>query len=374
MSNFAPDRDDIVKTLKALTKIAAVTGFEDNLQDYLKSLVTPYASSMQQDQMGNLIASRKGIEGGLRIMLCAHMDEIGFVVRSIGPWGFLYLYPLGGIPENIGPGHWVTVHTDRGPVSGTIGIHSAHLPVSGIPPLFADIGAERRHQAMAMGVKTGDPVTVQYGFKQLNEERVIGRCMDNRIGCTILVTVLKLLAQTVHRTNIFAVFSSTEEHGMHPGNPPAQVHGARGAFVAAQSIKPHFAVVLDSMVASDIPGLSESEQLIRLGRGVTLRLLDDMAIMRPKVKKFARDVAEKNNIKIQESISRSFTDTSMVQLSGAAVCTLGVPLRYIHSPGQVAALSDIESAINMVTGIIQQLEAEPPDWLHNNTPGNLQSE
>lgn len=362
MSQIIIDREDIVKTLEALINIPAVTGFEDNLRDYIKKLVSPYTKT-EEDRMGNLIAYRKGAENGIKIMLSAHLDEIGYVVRSIDTRGYLYLYPLGGMPETIGPGQWVSVHTERGPVPGTIGINSPHLPVSGTLPLFADVGAESRHQAMAMGVKIGDPVTTNYGFLRLNEERVMGRCMDNRIGCTILVTLLKLLAQTTRQANIYTVFSSTEEHGMHPGIPPAQVHGARGAFVAAQKIKPHFAIVLDTMVANDIPGLPEPEQLIRLGRGVSLRLVDDMSIMRPRVRKLARTVAEKNNIKFQEGVSRSFTDASVIQLADAAVCTLGIPLRYVHSPGQVASLSDIESTIKMITGIIDLLEVDPPDWI-----------
>jgi endoglucanase len=364
-----PDREDIIKTLESLVQIAAVTGFEDDLRESIKKKVAPYADT-REDQMGNFTAVRRGTGDGLKIMLCAHMDEIGFVVRSIDPRGFLYLYPLGGLPANIGPGHWVNVHTDRGPIPGTIGIHAPHLPVSGNPPLFVDIGAERRHQAMAMGIKIGDPVTVQYGFSQLNGERLIGRCMDNRIGCTVLVTVLKMLSQTHHKSSIFAVFSSTEEHGMHPGNPPAQMHGARGAYLAAQNIKPHFTIVLDSIAASDIPGLPESEKLIRLGQGVALRLVDDMAIMRPRVKRFARAVAERNNIRIQEGISRSYTDASMVQLLDTAVCTLGIPLRYNHSPGQVVSISDIESAIKMVTGIINMLDTQPPHWLQIHNTGN----
>jgi len=362
MSEIKLERQEIVKTLESLVKIPAVTGFEDNIRRYIKELVSPYATT-EEDQMGNLIAYRKGSENGLRIMLCAHMDEIGYVIRAINSKGFLYLYPLGGVPENISPGQWVTVHTERGPVSGTTGIHSPHLPVSGTPPLFVDVGAERRHQAMAMGIKIGDPVTVEYSFRQLNEERVMGRCLDNRIGCTILLMVMKLLVATTRRANIYAVFSTTEEHGMHPGTTPAQIHGARGAFLAAQKVQPHFAIVLDSMVADDIPGLPEPEQQIKLGRGVALRLVDDMSVMRPRVRKLARAVAEKNNISFQEGISRSFTDASMIQFSGAAVCTLGVPLRYVHSPGQVASLSDIESAIQMVTGLIDLLEVELPGWL-----------
>lgn len=363
-------KENIAGILTSLCEVAAVTGHEDNLQKHIRKMISAYASSTV-DALGNLTARHAGTGGGWKIMLCAHMDEIGFIVRAIDTSGFLYLYPLGGIPSGLGPGLWVTVHAERGPVYGTTGIHPPHLPVSGSPPLFVDVGAGSRHQAMAMGIKIGDPVTVDCTFRRLNDERVMGRCLDNRMGCAVLIATLKLLAEKNNtKSDIYAVFSSTEEHGMHPGTPPEQVHGARGAYLAATTIKPDLAVVLDSMAASDIPGLPEHERLIHLGKGVSLRLVDDMSIMRPGMRRLARAVAEKYNIKFQEGISRSFTDASVVQLAGAAVLTLGIPLRYIHSPGQVASLTDIESAVQMVTGVIDFLDNNDFDWIKTNFIGN----
>lgn len=356
------NREELLKLLEELINIPAVTGFEDDLRNYIKKEVSPYTHT-EEDQLGNLTAYRIGSKEGLHVMLCAHMDEIGYTISSIDSAGFLYLYPLGGIPEIIGPGQWVTVHTEKGIISGTTGIHSPHLKISGNPPLFADIGAGSRQQAIDMGVKVGDPVTIDYKFKQLSDDRVMGRCLDNRTGCAALITILKTLSSNNLKTNIYAVFSSTEEHGMHPGNPSSQIHGARGAFVTAQNIKPHFAIILDSMIADDIPGITGQANNIRLGKGVSLRLVDDLAIMRPRVRKLARAIAEKNCIPLQEGISRSFTDASQVQLSGAAVLTLGIPVRYVHSPGQVASISDLESAIKMVLGVINLLETAPPEWL-----------
>lgn len=376
MTKIHINLEGIVKSLETLNNIAAVTGHEDDIRNHIQQVAAPYATSITEDQMGNLIVHRKGAPGGLKIMISVHMDEIGYVVRSIDQHGYLHLYPLGGMPEGIGPGQWIIVHTEKGPVKGATGIQSPHSPTTGTPSLFADVGAENKHQAMAMGIKIGDPVNINQGFSRLNNDRVLGRCMDNRAGCAILLAVLKLLAENHSNANagadskpnspradIYAVFSSTEEHGMHPGIPPAQVHGARGAFLAAQKIKPHFAIVVDTMIANDFPGIAEPDQVIKLGQGVALRLVDDMSIMRPRVRKLARTVAQKHNINYQEGISRSFTDASVIQLTGAAVCTLGIPMRYIHSPGQVASMADIESTIRLVLGIIDYINTSPPGWL-----------
>jgi endoglucanase len=204
-----------------------------------------------------------------------------------------------------------------------------------------------------MGISVGTPVTFTHDFKQLSRNRVMGRCLDDRMGCASLIALLRRLSTNPIEAEVTGVFSCTEEHGMPPGSGRASVHGARGALVATRKLRPDFALVVDSMVASDIPGIPPHLRQIRLGQGVALRLLDDLAIMRPPMRAFLKEVAKSAGITIQEGLSRSYTDTSVIQLFDLPVATLGIPLRYVHAPAQIADIGDLVQTMHFMHVIVQ---------------------
>jgi endoglucanase len=348
-------KEEIVDLLHTLVSVPGVTGFEDSVRQKIISLLQPAGARISTDNPGNLYATvpgtNTGRDGHLRVMVCAHMDEVGFVVNNIDDQGFIFLYPLGGIPEYLGPGEWVTLHTDKGDIQGCVGIHPPHLAVPARREIFVDVGARNREQVLQMNIVTGTPVTFTRHFQQLGNDRVMGRCLDNRMGCAVLVALLRRLAANNIEATVTGVFSTTEEHGM----PPAGgVYGARGAGVAAMNLRPDFAVVLDSIACSDIPGIPPHMRQVRLGAGVALRLVDDLAIMRPQMRAFLKEVASAAGIAVQEGISRSYTDASVIQLADTPVATLGIPLRYAHSPGQIADLNDIVQTLHLTTAILKK--------------------
>ncbi|TYO97442.1 M42 family metallopeptidase [Desulfallas thermosapovorans] len=348
--------NEIVELLRELISVAGVTGLEDAVREKITDLLRPTGAHIGTDHMGNLYATVPGkTKGGKpnRVMVCAHMDEVGYVVSNIDDQGFIYLYPLGGIPEYLGPGQWVSLHTGSGIIQGCVGIHPPHLPVTGQKEMFVDVGAQNREEVLQMGISTGTPVTFSRGFHRLNRNRVMGRCIDDRMGCAILIALLRRLSATPIEAEVTGVFSSTEEHGMMPGSDPSNVHGSRGALVAALKLRPDFAVVVDSMVCSDIPGIPRHQRQIRLGQGVALRLVDDLAIMRSPMRKFLEKVAGSAGITIQKGISRSYTDTSVIQLLDVPVATLGIPMRYAHAPAQIADTRDLVQTINFIHAIAQ---------------------
>ncbi|WP_027363662.1 M42 family metallopeptidase [Desulfotruncus alcoholivorax] len=350
--------DEIFGLLEELIAIPGVTGFEDAVRDKLVTLLPASGITVGSDNMGNLYATLTSSDSGdnkPKVMLCAHMDEVGFVVSSIDSEGFIYLYPLGGVPDYLGPGLWVRIHGSGGDIYGSVGIHPPHLPVTGNREIFVDVGASSRQEVLDMGIEVGTSVTFARDFRRLKGDRVMGRCLDDRVGCAILVALLRHLAGKKVGASITGVFSSTEEHGMLPGSGPAPVTGSRGALVAAMNLKPDFAIVMDSMVCSDIPGIPRHMRQIRLGGGAALRLVDDLAIMRPRMRLFLQNVARNNNIQIQQGVSRSYTDTSVIQLADVPVATLGIPLRYAHSPGQIADLGDMAGIFNFVSAIVQNI-------------------
>lgn len=347
-------KEQLVELLRELVQVPGVTGFEDGISQKIAGQLKQSGIQTGTDHAGNLYATVPGTggDGRPRVMICAHMDEVGFVVSNIDPGGFIYLYPLGGIPGYLGPGEWVVLHTEGGEVHGGVGIHPPHLPVSGQREIFVDIGAQSREQVLQKGITVGTPVTFSHNFRRLDKDRVMGRCLDNRMGCAALVLLLRELASTKPPVTVTGVFSSTEEHGMPPGSGPGPVQGSRGALVAAMKLRPGLAVVVDSMVCSDIPGIPPHHRQIRLGGGPALRLVDDLAIMRPKVRAFLKKVAGEAGITVQEGISRSYTDTSVIQLADVPVATLGIPLRYAHSPAQIADLGDIAQTCLFMKAIV----------------------
>jgi len=349
------NQNEIIELLRELVEIPGVTGFEDEVRGKIIEFLRPLKAHTETDNAGNLyvtLSSMSKATNAPRVMICAHMDEVGFVVNNIDREGFIYLYPLGGIPEYLGPGEWVSIHTPKGTVYGSVGIHPPHLPVSGQREMFVDVGAENLEQVQQMGITVGTTVTFSRNFRSLNDKRVMGRCLDDRVGCAALIALLRQLTTMNLDINITGVFTSTEEHGMFPGSGPTQVHGSMGALVAAMKLRPDFAVVLDSMVCSDIPGIPQHKRQIHLGGGVALRLVDDLAIMRPQMRSFLKRIAAENSINLQEGISRSYTDASAIQLADVPVAALGIPLRYAHSPGQIADTGDIMQTMRLVLAIM----------------------
>lgn len=350
--------NEIVELLQELITVAGVTGFEDAVREKITALLRPGGAHISTDHMGNLYATvpgknKSGNSTSPRVMICAHMDEVGYVVSNIDDRGFIYLYPLGGIPDYLGPGEWVSLHTGSEVIQGSVGIHPPHLPVTGQKEIFVDVGAEDRNEVLQMDISVGTPVTFSHGFRQLNRNRVLGRCLDDRMGCALLTALLRKLSADPIEAEVIGVFSSTEEHGMLPGSGPSGVHGSRGALVAAMKMRPDFAVVVDSMVCSDIPGIPSHMRQIRLGRGAALRLVDDLAIMRPPMRSFLKKVAQTADITIQEGISRSYTDASVIQLLDIPVATLGIPLRYAHAPAQIADINDLVQTLLFIHAIAQ---------------------
>jgi len=353
-------KEELAALLDELVNVAGVTGFEDAVRHKIAALLEPTGAQLDTDHMGNLYAAvpGRGNERGNRpaVMLCAHMDEVGFVVSNIDAEGFIYLYPLGGIPDHLGPGEWVSLQAGETAVQGVIGMHPPHLPAAGGHSIFVDVGARSRDEVLQMGLDIGTPAIFTHSFRRLGSGRVAGRCLDNRMGCAVLIALLRRLPDSAAPAAVTCVFSTTEEHGMLPGSKPGPVYGARGALVAAMKLRPDLAVVVDSMAAGDIPGTPGHSRQIRLGGGTALRLVDDLTIMRPGMRSLLKKIAAANGIPVQEGMSRSYTDASAVQLAGVPVAALGIPLRYGHSPAQVADLEDMAQTLLFLQALLNNVD------------------
>lgn len=345
--------DLLSDTLAELIGVSAVTGQEDALAEKITEMLSPLPLKLTRDALGNLTAVLNP-EASPKVAFFAHLDEVGWVVKKIDRQGYLHLYPLGGVPEKNLRGQWVRVNTRLGPVPGAAVSKPPHLAASSAELNAVDVGANTFVEAEGMGIRPGDPVTIERNYQRMaNPERAIGRCFDNRMGCALLIHLLRHFAEFGLEGSLVAVFTAMEEHGMSNYSRDFNLFGpgARGAWLPAHKELPDLAFVVDSNTCSDLPGLPDYEVMVEAGHGPVLRFLDDLTIVRREMRDFMLETAAEMGIHVQIGFSMSYTDASAVQFAGFPVGVIGIPLRYIHSPAQVLHLPDLLTAVQWAAAL-----------------------
>ena len=324
--------------VKELTLVWGPTGREGRAAERIAELVRPYVDEIRTDALGNLICVKKGTSGK-RVMLSAHMDQIGLIVVDIDEKGFLRFAPVGGIdPE-------VTVCREVVFENGTRGVtYHEEKTLKGAPvklsQMFIDIGCSTREEA-EKHVSVGDICVYAPHFIDMGS-RVACGALDDRICCAILVEVLKKIASP---HDIYAVFTSQEEVGL------------RGATAAGYSIDPDFAINLDVTASADTPECDAMP--MAMGEGPTVKYMDRSAVMTKPVIDFMHAVAEKHGIKTQnEVLLYGGTDAGAIQpmRGGRPACCVSVATRYIHSPVETADIGDCLGAVDFVRAMAEETE------------------
>ena len=189
----------LVEALEKLSNMDGVTGREDQVRELMREYLKPYVDEVREDKLGNLIAVKRGKEGSPTVMLAAHMDEVGLMVKNIKKKGFLQFAKIVGIDDRQLLAQNVVVHTDKGPLRGVVGSKPVHIQtdeerkkVINADKLFIDVGAKDREEAEGMGVQVGDVVSFVTKFARLTDKVVLGKAFDNRVGCAILIEVMKI--------------------------------------------------------------------------------------------------------------------------------------------------------------------------------------
>jgi endoglucanase len=316
------------------------------------SLLKPYVDEIVVDKLENVIAIKKGEASAPKVMLAAHMDEVGLMVKTISKEGFLQFTKMGGIDDRILPAQKVLVYTEKGVLSGIVGSKPPHIQkeeerkkVLAFDELFIDVGAENREDAAKMGVKVGDVVGFDIKYQKIGEDTVIGKAFDDRVGCAVMIETLRLLEKT--DCTIYAVGTVQEEVGL------------RGAGTAAFGVDPDVGIALDVTVAGDVPGVREFDTTVKMGKGPTLTVSDAGLITHPKVLRWLFSVAEENKIAYQlETGLMGTTDAARISLTrqGVPSGTISVPARYIHSPIGMLSLKDAENSANLASAAIQKIQ------------------
>jgi tetrahedral aminopeptidase len=341
-----------VPLLAEICEVAGAPGYESRVRDIVIREVTPLCDEISIDKMGNVTAVKKGSDRK-KIMIAAHMDEIGFMVTHIDDDGFLRFHTLGGFDPKTLTAQRVVVHGKRDLV-GVMGSKPIHImsaeektKPAQITDYFIDLGMSK--EEVIKYVNVGDPVTRQ---RELIE---MGNCvncksLDNRVSVFILIETLRKLKHTPY--DVYSVFTVQEEVGL------------RGASVAAHHIEPDFGFALDVTIAYDVPGSKPHEQVTRLGGGAAIKIMDASTICDPRMIDFMKQTADKQGIKWQpEILTAGGTDTAGLQRNGkygSIAGAISIPTRHIHQVIEMADKDDINSCIRLLASCLEQMDTY--DW------------
>jgi len=339
------------ETLEKLSNACGVAGREEEVRSLMKKFLKPHVDEVAEDKLGNVIGTKRGKKGAPKVMLAAHMDEIGLLVKTISKKGFLQFTKIGGIDDRILLAQKVIIYTEKRPLHGIIGSKPPHIQkeeerkkVVTYDELFIDVGAENQEDAKKMGVGIGDPVGFDIKFAKIGKNIVIGKAFDDRVGCAVMIEAIERLEKT--ECTVYAVGTIQEEVGL------------RGATTAAFGIYPDVAIALDVTVAGDVPGVKEVEAPIKLGKGPSLTVADNGLITHPKVLRLLMDAAKENKIPYQlETGLPGSTDAARISLTreGVPSGVISVPTRYIHSPASLLSLADAEKVVKLTLATVQKI-------------------
>lgn len=334
--------------LRTLVEAHGVPGQEDAIRDIVRSELEGLCD-IRVDSMGNMHCVKKGKgDKPKKLMLAAHMDEIGFVVKFIDDKGFLRLAPLGGWDPRQMFSQRVFVHTRGGVQNGVLMYSSKpkHMlsdaeaaKAPDIDNFFVDLGMTGDEAKEA--VRIGDMVTMNRTMQQMGK-LLTCKAMDDRVSVYVMIEALKAAGN--HEVEVHAVATVQEEIGL------------RGAAASGWSVAPDICVAIDITLANDIPGIPEQDHVTKLGEGAAIKFLDSSLICHPKVFEHFRNLAEKNGIRHQiELLTRGGTDAGGVQRlhGGIPSITLSVPTRYVHTVNETVHEEDVEASVQLLARYIE---------------------
>lgn len=346
-----------VTLLKQICEIAGAPGFEKRVRDLVVDLVTPLADEVKTDNLGNVIAIKRGKNNpdGKRVMVAAHMDEIGFIVTHIDDNGFLRFHTLGGFDPKTLTAQRVIVHGKKDLV-GVMGSKPIHVmspeertKLPKTTDFFIDLGMSK--EEVEKYISIGDPVTRDRELIEMGD-CVNCKSIDNRVAVFILIQALKKLENPPY--DVYATFTVQEEVGI------------RGANVAAHSINPDFGIALDTTIAFDVPGAQAHEKVTELGKGTAIKIMDASTICDYRMVEFMKQTANEADITWQpEILTAGGTDTAGVQRmgkQGAIAGAISIPTRHLHQVIEMAHKKDIADSISLLVACLEQVDKY--DWKH----------
>lgn len=351
--------DRTTQFLKDLVEAHGAPGFEGDVSSIMARHMKG-VGTITKDRLGSFICEKSGDPKGPRVMLAGHLDEVGFLVKSVTKDGFVKFLPLGGWWGHVVLGQRLIIHTRKGPVLGVVGSKPPHelrdedrKKVLEIREMYIDVGATADWDAKKkLDIRPGDPILPDSAFAQMaNPNLMLAKAWDNRMGCALAAeTAIRLKGQK-HPNTLFAVATVQEEVGL------------RGAQTSATKIRPDVALALDVGIAHDTPGTEGDE---KLGGGPLIVIYDSSSIPNRRLLDLVVDTAEKLKMPLQfESVERGGTDAGRIHMTGDGVpsLALGIAARYIHSHVSIIDRRDFENTVKLLVAVVKALDRKTVDRL-----------
>ncbi|MCL7747847.1 M42 family metallopeptidase [Halalkalibacter alkaliphilus] len=340
---------ETMQLFKTLTELQGAPGFEHDIRKFVRSEMEKYTDEIIQDRLGSIFGVKRGLENGPKVMVAGHMDEVGFMVKSISKNGLVRFQTLGGWWSQVLLAQRVQIMTDNGPVIGVIGSTPPHLleeaqrkkPMD-IKQMYIDIGADDKEDATNIGVKPGQQIVPVCPFTPMaNNKKILAKAWDNRYGVGLSVELLKELQHEETPNILYSGATVQEEVGL------------RGAQTAANMIQPDIFFALDASPANDATGGKDA--FGQLGKGALLRIYDRSMITHRGMRDFVLDTAESNEIPYQYFISQGGTDAGRVHMSGNGVpsAVVGICSRYIHTSASIVHIDDYAAAKELIVKLVK---------------------
>lgn len=347
---------DTPSLLQFLSDVRGISGFEGRVARFVRDQLAPIAE-VTCDNLGSVLCRLRSSGPGPRVALAGHMDEIGFMVKLVTKEGFVKFQTVGGWWDQVLLGQRVVIETHRGEVVGVIGAKPPHLlpedkrnTVVKVDDMFIDVGASSKEQVEELGVRPGDPIVPDSQFTTMAVDgRVLGKAWDDRIGVAMFMAALERLNGKSLPCELYGVGTVQEEVGL------------RGAATSAYAVQPDIALIMETAICGDVPGISEDESSVKLGGGPTIYLMDGSMIAQNRLRDLAIEVCEANNIPYQLTmLARGGTDGGRYHLtaSGVPSVVISVPTRHIHSHSGIIDVKDYEQCVDLICALVERLDAD----------------
>ena len=350
--------DRTERLLKELSEAFGPSGFEDQVRSIVRRELSPLADSINTDGVGSLIARLQGGRKSPRIMLSAHMDEVGLMVKYVTDEGFIKFQQLGGWLDRALLGQRWRVMTRNGEVTGVTGVKAVHAVIAEerkktVPSdeMFIDVGASGREDAEErLGVRPGDPIAPDSAFAPLEGGGLyLGKAWDDRAGVAAMIEVVRSLKKNVAPNTVYAVATVQEEVGL------------RGARTSSYQVEPDVGINLEAGVAGDYPGITRDEAQEKLGDGPTIFLHDSTMLPNLRLRDLVAEAAGDIGISVQFDVLKGYgEDGAEVQRShgGAPAVNVAVPTRYLHTHIGVISRDDFDGTVKLIAEVIRRLDAD----------------
>lgn len=357
--------DRVAQSLQKLADAPGPSGFEEPVRKIMVEGLQPYVSSVKYDGLGSVIA-QQGTQGP-RIMVDAHMDELGGMVRRVSKDGFVTMQMLGGwMDQALVDQRWIIIGS-KGPVRAVTGIRDVHVvpteertKVYPRDMLLLDLGATSAEQVKQLGVEPGDPIVPDAPFAVMNgTDNYLGKAWDDRIGCAVILEAVRRMQSAPHANQIYWALTTQEEIGL------------RGAHTAADLIKPDVGIALEGGIAGDTFAGHPEETQAKLGAGPGIFLYDSSALPNRKFVGFVKRSAASLNIPLQLDLVQGYGDDSAeIQKSNGGVPTVNlvVPVRYTHAHNGIVNRKDFDQMVDLLVSMLQKLDANTVKEIRDFTP------